>query len=119
MELRLGAHFGRFKLMAEVAPQTGLLARYTATAQFTAALSAGWFFGLHENGDFSVSLPVKVRGGLFLARTTGGGVVGGSVGVALRWGRALLEFSAGGEYRNLVSGFNAAVPVQVGFSWIF
>lgn len=118
-ELRIGAHFGRFELMAEVAPQTVAVARYQVRTQFSAALSAGWFIGLHENGDFSVSLPVRVRGGLFLTSTTGGGLVGGSAGIALRWGRAILEFSAGGEYRDLVAGFNAAVPVQVGFSWVF
>jgi hypothetical protein len=120
MELRLGVLFGRFELMAEVAPAT--LALMAGPIRHTsAALSAGFMLPLYENGDFSVSLPIRARGGLFLgSRGTGGLLVGGSAGVGLRFGRALVELRALAEYRYFAPGsFTFGVPVELSFSWIF
>lgn len=118
MELRLGVLFGRFELMAEVAPAT--LALVASPVRHTSvALSAGFMLPLYENGDFSVSLPLRARGGLFFGSRNGGLLVGGSAGVGLRFGRALVELRALAEYRYVANGFTFSAPVDLSFSWIF
>ncbi|MBL8923130.1 MAG: hypothetical protein JNJ54_30045 [Myxococcaceae bacterium] len=118
MELRIGVLFGRFELMAEVAPAT-LALMAAPIRHFSAALSAGFMLPLYENGDFSVSLPLRARGGVFLSSRNGGPLVGGSAGVGLRFGRALVELRALAEYRHVWAGSSFAVPVDLSFSWIF
>lgn len=118
MELRVGALFGRFELMAELAPAT--LAFFAGPVrQSSAALSAGFMVPLYERNDFSVSLPLRVRGGGFISATTGGGLVGGSAGIGLRFGGALVELRATAEHRRTWSSASFSVPVDLSFSWIF
>lgn len=118
MELRVGALFGRFELMAEFAPATLALVA-SAVRHTSAALSAGVLFTLFERNDFSVVLPLRVRGGGYIGSRSVGALVGGGAGVGLRFGSALFELRASAEYRDTIGGSLVAVPVSLGFSWIF
>lgn len=121
-ELRAGVLFGRFELAAELAPFSVLTFPYGTFSQHaTAAVSAGWMLGLYEREHFSISLPIRVRGGALVSRVTGGALVGGSVGVAFRFGSAVVEARLlAGEHRQLISnGAITSLPLNLSFSWIF
>lgn len=120
-EARIGVLFGRFELAAEVAPFSVIGFANGASSQHAiGAVSAGWMLGLYEREGFSISLPIRARGGLFLTQRGGGFIVGGSVGVAFRFGNALLEARLlGVEHRNWWAANITSVPFNLGFSWIF
>lgn len=120
-EARIGVLFGRFELAAELAPgSVGSLVYGVSAQQITAALSTGWMLGLYEREAFSISLPIRVRGGGFLANRGGGLLAGASVGVALRFGNAVLEARLlGGEFRARTGTNVISVPFNLSFSWIF
>ncbi len=120
-EARLGVLFGRFELAAEVAPFSVIgFANGASSKHGIGAVSAGWMLGLYEREGFSISLPIRARGGLFLTQRGGGFIVGGSVGVAFRFGNALLEARLlGVEHRNWWASHITSVPFNLGFSWIF
>lgn len=121
-ELRAGVLFGRFELAAELAPFSVLTFPYGTFSQHaTAAVSAGWMLGLYEREHFSMSLPIRVRGGALVSRVTGGALVGASVGVAFRFGSAVVEARLlAGEHRQLISnGAITSLPLNLSFSWIF
>lgn len=121
-ELRGGVLFGRFELAAEVAPFSVLAFPYGTLSQHaTGAISAGWMLQLHEREGFGISLPIRARGGLLITRVGGGALVGASIGLALRFGSAVLEARLiGAEYRALVDGSSiGSLPLNLSFSWIF
>ncbi|MBL8921780.1 MAG: hypothetical protein JNJ54_23180 [Myxococcaceae bacterium] len=118
LELRVGALFGHFELMAELAPWSMAIVG-VPRRQTSATLSAGWLLTLFERKDFSVSLPFRVRGGGYFGNLKGGLAVGGSIGVALRFGNALVELRGVADCRATTNNLNIAVPVNLSFSWIF
>lgn len=64
-ELRIGVLLGRLELAAELAPgSTGSFVEGVVGQHGSGAISAGWMLPLYERDGFSVSLPVRVRGGL-------------------------------------------------------
>lgn len=121
-EVRVGVLFGRFELAAELAPFSVLaFPSGTLSQHATAAVSAGWMLGLYEREGFSISLPIRARGGLLITRVAGGGLVGASAGLALRFGNAIVEARLlGAEYRALSTNSNiGSLPLNLSFSWIF
>lgn len=120
-EARIGVLFGRFELAAEVAPLSDIgFANGASSHHGIGAISAGWMLGLYEREGFGISLPIRARGGLFLTPRGGGSIVGASIGVAFRFGHALLEARLlGVEQRSWWAANITSVPFSLGFSWIF
>ena len=119
LELRLGLLLGRFELAAEVAPASTFFFNGSVREQLTAALSVGGLIKLYEREDFGVSLPVRARGGLAYVNTAGL-MAGASVGLALRFGNALVEARLlSGEFRMVNGGSIVSLPFNLSFSWIF
>jgi hypothetical protein len=119
LELRVGLLLGRFELAAEVAPASTFFFNGSVREQLTAALSVGGLIKLYERETFSVSLPIRARGGLAYANMPG--LMGGaSLGLALRFGNALVEARLlSGELRVLNGSAIVALPFSLSFSWIF
>lgn len=123
-ELRLGLLFGRFEVAAEVAPGSTLFFNGSVHHHASAAVSLGGLIKLYEREDFSVSLPIRARGGLVLVPrdswASPGWVVGASAGVALRFGNALVEARLlAGEFRQVGAAAVVSLPFSLSFSWIF
>lgn len=120
-ELRIGVLLGRLELAAELAPgSTGSFVEGVVGQHGSGAISAGWMLPLYERDGFSVSLPVRVRGGVFATKMVAGALVGGSAGIALRFGGAVLEARLlGVDARLRFSGNVFSMPFNLSFTWIF
>lgn len=120
IEVHAGILVGRFEVAAEVSPGLTLFFYSNGRPHGSAALSLGGLIKLYETENFSISLPIRARGGGFLAGTQVGGLLGASVGVALRFGGALLEARLlTGEVRRVGSALVTSLPFSLTASWIF